>query len=99
MRSVAAKVTSKGQITIPLEVREQLGLRAGDHVLFRLGEDVDHIDEVAMESERGRTHSKLARIPDIVSLGGTMHPPKGLGRRSWTEIRAAAWDAEVRRRR
>ena len=29
-----AKVTSKGQITIPKDVREQLGLRPGDHVEF-----------------------------------------------------------------
>jgi AbrB family looped-hinge helix DNA binding protein len=29
-----AKVTSKGQITIPKEVREQLGLRPGDQIEF-----------------------------------------------------------------
>jgi len=29
-----AKVTSKGQITIPKEVRERLGLRPGDEVEF-----------------------------------------------------------------
>ena len=29
-----AKVTSKGQITIPLEVRRALGVKAGDRVLF-----------------------------------------------------------------
>lgn len=29
-----AKVTSKGQITIPLEVRNSLGLKSGDKVLF-----------------------------------------------------------------
>jgi AbrB family looped-hinge helix DNA binding protein len=30
----SAKVTSKGQITIPVEVRKSLGLRAGDRVDF-----------------------------------------------------------------
>jgi AbrB family looped-hinge helix DNA binding protein len=36
-----AKVTSKGQITIPREVRRALGLRTGDKVLFeRDGADV-----------------------------------------------------------
>src|SRR5882762_2114055 len=30
----AAKLTSKGQITIPVEVRESLGLKAGDRVDF-----------------------------------------------------------------
>lgn len=29
-----AKLTSKGQLTIPKEVRKSLGLRAGDTVLF-----------------------------------------------------------------
>ena len=29
-----AKVTSKGQITIPKEVRKQLGLRTGDEIEF-----------------------------------------------------------------
>lgn len=28
------RITSKGQVTIPIEVREQLGLRAGDEVEF-----------------------------------------------------------------
>lgn len=30
----SAKVTSKGQITIPLEVRTDLGIEAGDEVIF-----------------------------------------------------------------
>jgi AbrB family looped-hinge helix DNA binding protein len=29
-----AKVTSKGQVTIPASVREQIGVRKGDKVLF-----------------------------------------------------------------
>jgi AbrB family looped-hinge helix DNA binding protein len=29
-----AKITSKGQITIPLEVRRMLGVREGDKLLF-----------------------------------------------------------------
>jgi AbrB family looped-hinge helix DNA binding protein len=35
----SATVTSKGQITIPKEVREELGLRVGDRVAFRVLED------------------------------------------------------------
>jgi AbrB family looped-hinge helix DNA binding protein len=34
-----ATVTSKGQITIPKSVRERLGLKSGDKVDFRVGED------------------------------------------------------------
>ena len=29
-----AKITSKGQVTIPHEVRQRLGVRAGDRLLF-----------------------------------------------------------------
>ncbi|GLZ32704.1 AbrB family transcriptional regulator [Lentzea sp. NBRC 105346] len=36
----AMKVTTKGQVTIPLEVREQLGIRPGDAVRFHV--DVAH---------------------------------------------------------
>jgi antitoxin PrlF len=35
----SAKLTSKGQITVPKEVREALGLHTGDRLAFRLCED------------------------------------------------------------
>ena len=35
----SATVTSKGQITIPKIVRDELGLRAGDRVAFRVLDD------------------------------------------------------------
>ena len=34
-----AKITSKGQITIPLEVRKRLGLREGGKIVFKEGDD------------------------------------------------------------
>jgi AbrB family looped-hinge helix DNA binding protein len=33
-QSTRAKVTSKGQVTIPVEVRKSLGIKAGDHLRF-----------------------------------------------------------------
>ena len=33
---LAAKVTSKGQITIPKEVRDKLGIAEGDQIVFRV---------------------------------------------------------------
>lgn len=33
-----AKITSKGQLTIPKEVRRALGIRRGDSLLFELGD-------------------------------------------------------------
>ena len=34
-----ATVTSKGQVTIPAAVREQLGITAQDKIVFRMGKD------------------------------------------------------------
>ncbi len=34
-----ATITSKGQVTIPKSVREQLGVKSGDKVDFRVGDD------------------------------------------------------------
>ena len=31
---IEAKITSKGQATIPVEIREKLGLQAGDRIAF-----------------------------------------------------------------
>jgi AbrB family looped-hinge helix DNA binding protein len=38
-----AAVTSKGQITIPLEVRKKLGIKAGDRIGFIEGEHGEFI--------------------------------------------------------
>jgi len=36
-----AKISSKGQITVPPDVRSALGVRAGDYLLFEsVGEDI-----------------------------------------------------------
>jgi AbrB family looped-hinge helix DNA binding protein len=35
----SASLTSKGQITIPIEVREELGLKTGDRIEFVKGEE------------------------------------------------------------
>ncbi len=55
-----ATVTSKGQITIPKEVRDALRLQAGDRVLFRQREDGSYVLEPATR--------------DIESLFGILKP-------------------------
>jgi AbrB family looped-hinge helix DNA binding protein len=57
-----AKMTSKGQITVPKEVRVKLNLKAGDRVLFILQDD---------GSVRLRAANK-----DISSLRGILPAPK-----------------------
>ncbi len=38
-----AKITSKGQLTIPKEVRRALGVRAGDNLLFEVNDAGDEV--------------------------------------------------------
>jgi antitoxin PrlF len=38
-KSFTSRVTSKGQITVPREIRERLGLKRGDQVEFVAGRD------------------------------------------------------------
>lgn len=38
-REFIATVTSKGQVTIPAQIREELGISAQDKIIFRLGND------------------------------------------------------------
>ena len=56
----AATLTSKGQITIPKEIREALGIRTGDRIAFRLRHD----GIVEMEPE----------TVDLLSLRGILQP-------------------------
>ncbi|MCC6328059.1 MAG: AbrB/MazE/SpoVT family DNA-binding domain-containing protein [Acidobacteria bacterium] len=36
---IEAKITSKGQITVPLEVRKELGVKPGDKIRFEKNDD------------------------------------------------------------
>lgn len=45
-----AKLTSKGQITIPLEIRRRLGVREGDRVVFDASGEAVTIRAVKKES-------------------------------------------------
>ena len=75
-----ARVTSKGQVTIPKRVREALGIDAGDAVLFRV------------ESEQ----AVMKRIPDLIELAGTVEVPAELRDVPWEEVIAAARKAWAR---
>ncbi len=56
----SAKITSKGQVTIPKRVRESLGVRAGDVIHFFVRED--GVVEV------------VARTRPLLSLAGVARP-------------------------
>lgn len=61
--AVSAKITSKGQITVPYRVRRSLGVRAGDRLLFE-ERDGGEIAVVPM-----RTESSFARYRGIGNPG------------------------------
>ena len=56
---IAAKLTSKGRITVPRAVREALSLQEGDRVVFRV------------EGDR----AVIARTPDLLTLAGSVSVP------------------------
>jgi antitoxin PrlF len=78
---VAATVTSKGQVTIPKQVRDALGIEEGDQVVFRV------------EGHR----AMLARTPDLLELEGTVSVPAVRRGASWDEVRRVARNARVTR--
>jgi AbrB family looped-hinge helix DNA binding protein len=80
---VPATVTSKGQVTLPKSVRESLGLKAGDRVLFRL--------------HKGR--AVLAKVPDFLDLAGSVPVPPSKRGVSWSRIRAETWRKRAAARR
>jgi antitoxin PrlF len=71
---VAARMTSKGQVTVPKAVRDALGLRSGDQVVFRL------------EGDR----AVVRRTPDLLDLAGSVPVPPELRGADWDAIREAA---------
>jgi len=74
----SATLTSKGQITIPKVVRDELGLRVGDRVAFRVLEDGRVIVEpetIDLRDLRGilrprRTGVTLADMDDAIRTEG-----------------------------
>jgi AbrB family looped-hinge helix DNA binding protein len=81
---VAARLSSKGQITIPKSVREALKLEEGDQVIFRV-----------VEGER----AILARTPNLLDLAGSVPVPAEKRGAPWEEVRRHAWASRARARR
>ncbi|MCW2572428.1 MAG: transcriptional regulator, AbrB family [Frankiales bacterium] len=80
---VAAKVTSKGQVTVPKAVRDALGIREGDELVFRV------------QGQR----AVLARTPDFLSLAGSVAVPPNKRSASWDEVLKRTRTARSAKRR
>lgn len=70
-----AKITSKGQLTLPKVVRDALGVKSGDTVVFRV--------------EGGC--ATLAATVDLLDLASAVSVPVDARGLSWDEVRRRAW--------
>ncbi len=66
----AARMTSKGQVTVPKAVRDALGLKQGDQVVFRVNGD----------------EAVVRRTPDLLELAGSVAVPPELRGADWDTI-------------
>jgi antitoxin PrlF len=66
----SAKLTSKGQVTIPKPVRDALDLHDGDELVFRV--------------ERSR--AVIAKTPNFLDLAGSVSVPAAKRGTPWDEI-------------
>ena len=67
---VSAKVTSKGQVTVPKVVREALNIKKGDELLFRI-----ETDRVV-----------VSRTPDFLALAGSIEVPASRRNAAWDHV-------------
>ncbi len=80
---VSARLSSKGQVTVPRAVREALGLEEGDRVVFRV------------EGQR----AVLARTPDLLALAGSITVPAGKAGTPWADVLRATRQTRAAHRR
>ena len=79
----SARLTSKGQVTIPKAVREALELHEGDEVVFRV--------------ERKR--AIVAKTPDFIEMAGSVAVPAAKRGTPWDEILRQTRRAHAEKRR
>lgn len=78
-----AKLTSKGQVTVPKRVREALQLEPGDEIVFRV--------------ERAR--AIMARTGDFLEMAGSVDVPAAKKGTPWTKVLEQTRRERAKRRR
>ncbi|MEN3283388.1 MAG: hypothetical protein V7607_4528 [Solirubrobacteraceae bacterium] len=68
---VMARLSSKGQLTVPKAVRDALDLHEGDQVVFRVE----------------GTRAALSRTADLLDLAGSVPVPAEKRGTPWSEVR------------
>jgi antitoxin PrlF len=80
---ISARLSSKGQITVPRAVREALALVEGDRLVFRVEGD----------------HAVLARTQDLLALAGSVSVPAAKRGTPWSEVLGQTRRARAAERR
>jgi antitoxin PrlF len=81
MREIISTITSKGQVTIPVEVRNYLGIKSNDKVAF------------VIDAE-GKVQLRVPRYQTISSLrgaAGSLHK-----KLSWEEMQQIAYEDRLK---
>lgn len=65
MKEIVSTMTSKGQLTVPVEVRRYLGLKRGDKVVFQLEEGLEEGREVRLAPATSRLAAGYRSIPAL----------------------------------
>lgn len=80
---VSARVSSRGQVTIPRAVRKALALEEGDELVFRV--------------QGGR--AVIARSQDLLALAGSVSVPAAKRGTPWSEVLSQTRRARAAARR
>lgn len=80
---VSARLSSKGQVTVPRAVREALALEEGDRIVFRV------------EGDR----AIIARTTDLLTLAGSISVPAAKRGAPWADVLAQTRGTRAARRR
>lgn len=63
------RITSKGQVTIPLEIRKQLGLLPDTEVEFTIDGDGVRLTKAKRRGTPGRAHRYIERMRGTLKTG------------------------------
>jgi antitoxin PrlF len=81
MKEIISTITSKGQVTIPAEVRQYLGIATNDRIAFVIDDE-------------GAVRLRVPRYPTVASLRGAAGSLKKT--LSWQEIQQIAYEDRIK---
>ena len=65
-----AKISANGQITVPVEIRRQLGLRSGDKILFFQNQNGEIVISNASAAAIRKAQAALAEAAEALGASG-----------------------------